>query len=93
MESPTGSNAMDRNDIEIRRLKEQIADLKAELVELSGKVRVGADEVERAVRPAVGVIRDNPGTISSVAVTAGIVGLAVGYMLGTSAGGPSSRWH
>jgi hypothetical protein len=51
--------------------------LKAELVELSGKVRDGIDEVERAARPAIGVIRDNPGTISSVAVTAGLVGFAL----------------
>jgi hypothetical protein len=84
---------MDRNEIEVRRLNEQIADLKAELVELSGKVRAGVDEAERAARPAIGVIRDNPGTVSSVAITAGIVGLAVGYMLGTSAGASSSRWH
>lgn len=84
---------MDRNEIEVRRLNEQIADLKAELVELSGKVRAGVDEVERAARPAMDVVRNNPGTISSVAVTAGILGLAVGYMLGSSAGTSGARWH
>jgi ElaB/YqjD/DUF883 family membrane-anchored ribosome-binding protein len=88
-----GANIMDRNEIEVTRLNEQIADLKAELVELSGKVRDGIDEVERAARPAIGVIRDNPGTISSVAVTAGLVGLAVGYLLGSSTGTPTSRWN
>jgi len=84
---------MDRNEIEVTRLNEQIADLKAELVELSGKVRAGIDDVERAAQPAIDVVRSNPGTFSSVAVTAGIVGLAVGYMLGTSAGTPTARWH
>ena len=84
---------MDRNEIEVTRLNEQIADLKAELVELSGKVRDDIDKVERAARPVIGVIRDNPGTISSVAVTAGFVGLAVGYLLGSSAGTPNTRWH
>jgi len=67
--------------------------LKAELVELSGKVRTGVDEMEDATRPAMDVVRNNPGTVSSVAVTAGIIGLAVGYILGTSAGTPSARWH
>ena len=84
---------MDRNEIEVTRLNEQIADLKAELVELSGKVRDDIDKVERAARPVIGVIRDNPGTISSVAVTAGFVGLAVGYLLGSSAETPNPRWH
>jgi hypothetical protein len=75
---------MDRKDLEVTRLNEQIADLKAELVELSGKLQSDVDEVQRTARPAIGVIRDNPGTVSSVAVTAGLVGLAVGYMLGSN---------
>ena len=82
---------MDQNEIEVARLNEQIADLKAELVELSGKLQSGVDEVQRAARPVIGVIRDNPGTVSSVAVTAGVVGLAVGYMLGSSSS--NSSWH
>ena len=85
---------MDKNEFEVTRLNEQIADLKAELVELSGKVRSGVDEVERAARPAIGVIRDNPGTVTSVAVTAGLFGLALGYVLGSSSLPASvSRWH
>lgn len=84
---------MDKHNFEVTRLNEQIADLKAELVELSGKVRDGVDEVERAARPAIGVIRDNPGTVSSVALTAGIVGLALGYVLGSSSQQSSGhRW-
>ena len=84
---------MDKHDFEVSRLNEQIADLKAELVELSGKLRDGVDEVERAARPAIGVIRDNPGTVSSVAVAAGIVGLALGYVLGSSSQQSSGhRW-
>lgn len=84
---------MDKHDFEVSRLNEQIADLKAELVELSGKLRDGVDEVERAARPAIGVIRDNPGTVSSVAVAAGTVGLALGYVLGSSSQQSSGhRW-
>jgi hypothetical protein len=75
---------MNKIDFETQRLHDQIADLKAELVELSGKVRAGADEAERAIRPAIGVIRDNPGTVSSVAITAGLVGVAVGYLLAST---------
>ena len=83
---------MDKHTFEVTRLNEQIADLKAELVELSGKVQAGVDEVERAARPAIGVIRDNPGTVSSVALTAGIVGLALGYVLGSSSQTSNGRW-
>lgn len=84
---------MNKNEFEVTQLQEQIADLKAELVELSGKVSAGVDEVEKTVRPAIGVIRDNPGTVSSVAITAGVVGLAVGYLIGTTANPSGSRWH
>jgi hypothetical protein len=87
-----GSHKVDKNEFEVTQLQNQIADLKAELVELSGKLSNGADEVEKSLRPSIGVIRDNPGTISSVAVTAGLVGLALGYVIGSTAGGSSSRW-
>lgn len=84
---------MDKHNFEVTRLNEQIADLKAELVELSGKLQTGVEEAEKAVRPAIGVIRDNPGTVSSVALTAGLVGLAIGYILGSGAGHQSDhRW-
>jgi len=82
---------MDKHTFEVTRLNEQIADLKAELVELSGKLQSGVDEVEKAARPAIGVIKDNPGTVSSVALTAGLVGLALGYVLG-SGGQSENRW-
>lgn len=84
---------MDKKDIEVTRLNEQIADLKAELVELSGKLQSGVNEVERAARPAIGVIQDNPGTVSSVAITAGLIGLAVGYVLGFSNSHSNSSWR
>lgn len=85
---------MDRNDIEIVRLNEQIADLKAEIVELSGKMASGIDEAERAVRPAITAIRENPGTVTSVALTAGLIGVALGYVIGASNGAHSHlRWH
>lgn len=86
---------MNSRDIEITRLNEQIADLKAELVELSGKVQSGARELERAARPAITAIRQNPGTVSSVAVTAGLIGVAVGCVLASGATDMHSnaRWH
>jgi hypothetical protein len=83
---------LDKNEFEVTQLKDQITDLKAELVELSGKVRAGADEAGKAVRPAIGIIRDNPGTVSSIAITAGVVGLALGYVLGSTANGSNARW-
>ncbi|UVC09820.1 hypothetical protein IHQ71_04185 [Rhizobium sp. TH2] len=84
---------MNKNEFEVTQLQNQIADLKAELVELSGRVSAGVDEVQKIARPAIGVIRDNPGTVSSVAITAGVVGLALGYVIGTSASANGSRWH
>lgn len=86
---------MDKTDFEAQRLHEQIIDLKAELVELSGKLKAGADEAERALRPAIGLIRQNPGTVSSVAIGAGLIGVAIGYLLGASTqpAAASSRWR
>lgn len=88
---------MDNTDFEAQRLYEQIADLKAELVELSGRVQAGAEDAERAIRPAIGVIKDNPGTVSSVAVAAGLIGVAIGYLLGASSHtqmvAPTRRWY
>jgi hypothetical protein len=75
---------VDRNDIEIVRLNEEIADLKAEIVELSGKVASDARGGERSVRPSIAAIRENPGTVTSVAVTAGLIGVALGYVIGAS---------
>lgn len=83
---------MDKHEFEVTRLNEQIADLKAELVDLSGKLQSGVAEVERVTRPAIGVIRDNPGTVSSVALTAGVIGLALGYVLGSSGQQSGHRW-
>ncbi|MBX9458073.1 MAG: hypothetical protein KL863_19745 [Rhizobium sp.] len=85
---------MANSNSEVTFLNEQIADLKAELVELSGKVRSGMDDVERAAQPAIGVIKDNPGTVSSVALAAGLIGIAIGYMIGSTSGSTTSRrWH
>lgn len=83
---------MDKTNPDVQRLMDEIADLKAELVELSGKVKSGAEQARRAVAPALGAIRENPGTVSSVAVTAGLVGIAIGYLIGTSSQ-PASSWR
>jgi hypothetical protein len=61
-------------------------------VELSGRLSDGANDAEEAVRPSMGIILDNPGTISSVAVTAGLVGFALGCIIGSTAGSSNSRW-
>ena len=83
---------MDKHEFEVTRLNEQIADLKAELVELSGKLQSDVEEERKVARPAIGVIRDNPGTVSSVALTAGLVGLALGYVLGSGGHQSDHRW-
>lgn len=85
---------MDRNDIEITRLNEQIADLKAEIVELSGMLPSSAGDVGRASRPMIAAVKENPGTVTSVAITAGLIGFAVGYVMGSSDGAqPHFRWR
>lgn len=81
---------MDKTNPDVQRLMDEIADLKAELVELSGKVKSGAEQARQAVAPALGAIRENPGTVSSVAVTAGLVGIAIGCLIGASSQRESS---
>ena len=81
---------MDKTNPDVQRLMDEIADLKAELVELSGKVKAGAEQAREAVAPALGAIRENPGTVSSIAATAGLVGIAIGYLIGTSSQSGSS---
>ena len=45
-------------------------------------------------RAMVEAVQENPGTASSIAVTAGLMGLAVGYLLASSKPErPTSRWH
>lgn len=83
---------MDKTNPDVQRLMDEIADLKAELVELSGRVKSGAEQARQAVAPALGAIRENPGTVSSIAVTAGLVGIAIGYLIGTSSQ-PESSWR
>ena len=47
-------------------------------------VRSFAHSAKEQGQAAVDAIRENPGTTSSVALTAGVVGLVIGYMLGSS---------
>ena len=86
---------MNSRDAEIIRMKEQIVDLKAELVELSGKLHSGARELKQAARPTITAFRENPGTVPSFAVTAGLVGVTVGYVLAAGVSGTQTndRWH
>ncbi|MDB5552986.1 MAG: hypothetical protein JWL86_2970 [Rhizobium sp.] len=84
---------MDKNEFDVTRLQEQIQDLKAELVEMSANISSGVGDLERAASPSIGVIRDNPATVSTIAVSAGIIGLAVGYLIGTTSSANGSRWH
>ncbi|MDB5523039.1 MAG: hypothetical protein JWM58_802 [Rhizobium sp.] len=58
-----------------------------------GAVRQTAQTVRDQGQAAVDVIRENPGTTTSVAVTAGLIGLALGYMLGSTSSPERSRWH
>ena len=106
---------MDKRDISVESLQNELIDLKAEILELSrglaanasdaveragpayeatkGAVRQAAQNVKDQGQSAVEVIRENPGTTTSVAVTAGLIGLALGYMLGSTSSPERSRWH
>lgn len=84
---------MQHTEADVSRLNAEIADLKAEIVELSGKVRSGIEDAQRSIRPAIGVIKDNPGTVSSVAFTAGLVGVAIGFALGAMRQPANGRWQ
>ena len=54
-------------------------------------VRQFAYQAGQQGRVAVDVIRDNPGTASSVALSAGLIGLTIGYLLGSYGSGNTPR--
>lgn len=84
---------MDKNQFQVSQLQDQIMDLKAELVELSAGLSARVEDVQQAAKPSIGVIKDNPGTISTIAVSAGLLGIAIGYIVGSSNSSAASRWH
>jgi len=81
---------------EIARLKAAIAERAQDVVEgVEGLYDSAAEQASRAtqaLREQAGVVRDNPGTISSAFVLGGIVGVLLGLAL--SASEPASRrWY
>ena len=73
------------NDPEMDELRREIANLKAAIAER-------AEDVTQALRAQAGVVRDNPGTISTAMIFGGIIGLLIGLALGQSE--PSHRrWY
>jgi hypothetical protein len=97
----------------INELQNQLTDLKAEILELSGtisqqvagvtdKAQPAFDEVGHRVRDAVeagltkgkamvDTLKENPGTVSSVALTAGLLGVLAGYVFGLAIHSSSPR--
>ena len=81
---------------EIARLKAAIAERAQDVVEgVEGLYDSAAEQAARAgqtLRAQAGVVRDNPGTISSAFVLGGIVGVLLGLALSSSEPAPR-RWY
>jgi ElaB/YqjD/DUF883 family membrane-anchored ribosome-binding protein len=61
----------------------------------AGTVRSAARSVRHQGQQVVDTVRENPGAASSVAVTAGVIGLVVGYLVASASqsNGATSRWR
>jgi ElaB/YqjD/DUF883 family membrane-anchored ribosome-binding protein len=93
---------------QIADLRGKIADLSKQLSQkanaAAANANVAVDKARGNVGNAVQTVRDqgqdvvktvreNPGTATSVALSAGLVGLAIGYLVGSSSSDSTSRWH
>jgi ElaB/YqjD/DUF883 family membrane-anchored ribosome-binding protein len=93
---------------QITDLKAEILELSRTLSTRAGDMAEHAqptiDGVGHRIRDAAGAarvqgqammdtVKENPGTASSIAVTAGIVGLSLGYFLGAMFQSPHRNWH
>jgi ElaB/YqjD/DUF883 family membrane-anchored ribosome-binding protein len=88
---------------QIVELKRELGNLRAAIAERTQDVIGGvegiydsaaekASRATQAVRAQAGVVRDNPGTVTSAFVLGGIIGLLLGMALGRSE--PASRrWY
>jgi hypothetical protein len=80
-----------------QELQNQIMDLKAEIVELSriASERAGdaADMARDEGLTILAAVKEDPKTATSIALTAGLLGVAIGWLLGTASGSQQSRWH
>lgn len=88
-------------------LKAEIVELSGALSSRAGRmadrVAPAADAVKDAARQTAhsaraqgqavaDVVRENPGTATSIAVTAGFLGLAIGYMIGSATSSRGTGW-
>jgi hypothetical protein len=89
------TGADDDLERQMAELKRELANLRAALAERAQDVIGGveglyesaaerASRATQALRTQAGVVRDNPGTVSSAFVLGGIVGLLLGLALGRS---------
>lgn len=92
------ANARDDDELaqEIDHLKREFANLKAAIAERAQDVVDGVEErasrATEALRAQAGVVRDNPGTISTAFVLGGIMGILLGMAL-SNWEQPPRRWY
>ena len=88
---------------QMAELKLELANLRAAIAEraqdfvggvegLYDGAAEGASRAAQALRTQAGVVRDNPGTVSSAFVLGGIVGLLLGLAI-SSYEAPPRRWY
>lgn len=97
------SGADDDLERQMAELKRELANLRAAIAERAQDVVGGveglydsaaeqASRAGQALRTQAGVVRDNPGTVSTAFIVGGIVGLLFGLALGGSEP-PPRRWY
>ena len=59
----------------------------------AGGVRSAARTARDRSQQVVETVKENPGTATSVALTAGLLGLAIGYLIASASAPPPSRWR
>lgn len=80
-----------------QELRNQIMDLKAEIVELSriASERAGdaADVSREEGMNVFTAVKEDPKSAITVALAAGLLGIAIGWLLGTASTSSHSRWR
>jgi len=110
MEDTTLSNTKQALEKQLAALRAQVADLTNDISSMTadaaeaarprlkaarGAARHGVETIRSQGSDVMETVRENPGTATSIAVTAGLLGLAIGYLAASNGHQqPSpSRWR
>jgi len=85
---------------QIEELRNQIANITAELAESGSELyqagveraKSAANRTARQAQAVTDVIRENPGTATTVLTTTALLGVLVGFVLGQASSGRHRHW-